>query len=67
VLDDGRRVTAQLVHAVIDEELKKIRADLGDEAFGQGKFPEARAVFESVATGEPVAEFLTLPAYDLLD
>jgi malate synthase len=66
-LGDGRRVTANLVHTVIDEELKKIRTDLGAETFDQGKFEEARAVFESVATGEPLMDFLTLPAYDLLD
>ena len=32
-----------------------------------GRFPEARTLFERVALAEDFPEFLTLPAYDLLD
>ncbi len=66
VLDDGRKVTTALFRQVLGEELDKIRADLGTEAFAQGKFPLAREVFEDVATREPLVDFLTLPAYDRL-
>ncbi len=41
-------------------------ADLGAEAFDQGRFDDARTIFEAVATREPLADFLTLPAYELL-
>jgi len=54
------------VRAIVDEELQKIRSDLGAETFDQGRFDDARTIFESVATSEPLADFLTLPAYDLL-
>ncbi len=66
VFDDGRRITVALVRAIVDEELQKIRADLGAEAFDQGRFDDARTIFEAVATREPLADFLTLPAYELL-
>jgi malate synthase len=66
VLDDGRKVTAELFRRVLGEELDKIRADVGPAAFDQGRFPLARQVFDDVATREPFVEFLTLPAYDHL-
>jgi malate synthase len=66
VLDDGCKVTAELFRRVLTEELDKIRADVGPEAFDRGKFPLARQVFDDVATSEPFIEFLTLPAYDHL-
>jgi len=64
--DDGRRITVALVRAIVNQELQKIRTDLGAETFDQGRFDEACTVFETVATSEPLADFLTLPAYDLL-
>jgi malate synthase len=66
VLEDGRKVTAELFRQVVDEELAKIRADLGAGAFGRGQFDLAREVFIVVATREPLVEFLTLPAYEHL-
>ena len=53
------RFTKDEVQAVIDEET----AELGDG----GRFPEARALFEQVALADDFPEFLTLPAYELLD
>lgn len=66
VLEDGRKVTSALFRKVLAEDLDKIRADLGAEAFAEGKFPRAREVFEDVATREPLVDFLTLPADDCL-
>jgi len=65
-LADGRRVTPELVRAVVEEELAGIRALVGDDAFERGRFKEARDVFERVALGDFV-DFLTLPAYDILE
>jgi malate synthase len=66
VLQDGRKVTRELYIAVLDEELEKIRADIGAEEYARGKFDLARRVFSEVATREPLVEFLTLPAYEHL-
>jgi len=54
------------VRGVVNQELKNIRADLGAATFDQGKFDEACTIFETVATCEPLVDFLTLPAYDQL-
>src|SRR5947207_3417644 len=53
--------------AVIDEELESLRETFGDEVFGKSRADEAREVFEHVALGEELVEFLTLPAYDYLE
>jgi malate synthase len=38
-----------------------------DEMYDESCAPEAREIFEQVALGEELAEFLTLPAYDYLE
>lgn len=66
VLDDGRKVTAGMVKALVAEELPKVKVYLGDTAWAAGRYPEAAAMFEQMCTGD-YNEFLTLPAYELID
>ncbi|MEA2631622.1 MAG: malate synthase, partial [Chloroflexota bacterium] len=66
ILEDGRKVTAELFREIMDEELEKIRSDVGPEAYDRGRYAQARSIFDAVATREPLAEFLTLPAYEHL-
>ena len=65
-LDDGRVVTLALVKPMIDEELARVKREVGAGRFARGRFPEARALFEQVATSGALVDFLTLPAYDTL-
>jgi malate synthase len=67
VLEDGRRVTPELVRALIDDEMRKIEAETGSERFRAGRFEEARALFERISTAATLETFLTLPAYEALD
>jgi malate synthase len=66
-LSSGETVDAGLVRRVLDEELARLRAAAGEQAFDAGRFKEAREVFEQVALADEFVDFLTLPAYDLLD
>jgi malate synthase len=61
------KFTREHVREVLDEEMARIRADVGDEVWEKGRPDETRAVFERVALGEDFPEFLTLPAYEYLD
>jgi malate synthase len=61
-LDDGRVITPELVKQITDEELARLPA----EEPGR-RFIEARQVFEQVALADDFVEFLTLPAYELID
>ncbi len=65
-LDDGRTVTRPLVEQLIAEEFVRVREEVGPERFAGGRFEEARALFEQVATSDELQEFLTLPAYEIL-
>ena len=40
-LDDGRPVTAERFRAVLDEEMARMRAEVGAERFDAGRFAEA--------------------------
>jgi malate synthase len=66
VLEDGRKVTAELFRRVLAEELDKIRADVGPDVFARGKYALAREIFDDVSTRDDFVEFLTLPAYEYL-
>ena len=59
VLDDGRKVTAELVRTLVPEELAKIKAG----GF-VGKFDRAAEIFTQMSTQDAFAEFLTLPLYE---
>ncbi|NQY98491.1 MAG: malate synthase A [Henriciella sp.] len=59
--------TAAAFDALLNDELGKIKANLGDNAYADGRYPEATEVFVSTATGDTLADFLTLPAYDVLN
>jgi malate synthase len=63
---DGERVTRDRVRAVLDEEMARIRADVGDEVWETGRPDDTRGVFERVALDDDFPEFLTLIAYDKL-
>jgi malate synthase len=66
-LVEGERVTRALVGRIVDEELDKIRAAVGAEAYARGHYGAARELLDAVALGEPFVEFLTLPASERLD
>ncbi len=66
-LDDGRTVTSELVREVIDEEMAKIREQVGEETWQAGRPQQTREIFERVALSPELIEFLTLPAYEYLE
>jgi malate synthase len=61
------KVSRDRVREVLGEEMEKIRAEVGDEVWEQGRPEDTKRVFEQVALGEDFPDFLTLPAYELLD
>ena len=55
------------VRKVLDEEMEKIRAEVGEETWEKGRPDETREIFERVSLGDEFPDFLTLPAYEYLD
>jgi malate synthase len=68
-LAEGPRVTPELVRRFATLELERIRGEIADDEWFEthGRPRESRALFERVALGEQLEEFLTLPAYEQLD
>jgi len=59
ILDDGRKITIELVRSMIAEELEKIKA-----TGVAGKFDRAADIFEKMVVDNQFVEFLTLPLYE---
>jgi malate synthase len=58
-LDTGETVTEELIRRIIDEEV----AGIGE----LDRLDDARRLFEQVALADEFPDFLTLPAYELID
>lgn len=63
ILNDGRKVTAELYHDIVKEELEKIKSLVGEEKFSKGKYEKATELFNELSTDSNFREFLTLTAY----
>jgi malate synthase len=65
--EGGTPLARQRVIEIVDRELAKIRSNLGPDLSAEARLDEARRLFENVALSDPFVEFLTLPAYALID
>lgn len=61
VLEDGRKVTAEMVRELIPQELAKVKEVVGGDT---SSYDRAAQIFEEMSTSESFAEFLTLPLYE---
>jgi malate synthase len=65
VLEDGRKITRELVRKLLPEELARVRTLLGEQAWQSGRYEEAAGLFDQLI-GDDYVEFLTLPGYERL-
>ncbi|MDN8003207.1 malate synthase A [Burkholderia multivorans] len=61
VLDNGRKVTAELVREFAKAELENVKRSVGGNT---QPYERAAAIFEQMSTSEGFTEFLTLPLYE---
>ena len=59
-------LTTRLYERLFNEEVAKLKEELG-ENYDVGRFPEAAQVFTETATAQVLPDFLTLPAYEILE
>jgi malate synthase len=62
ILEDGRKVTLDLVRQMTKEELSRIQRERGEQRFKNGYFPQATKVFDELVSNPQLDEFLTLKA-----
>ena len=65
VLDDGRVVDDELFRAILAEELEKIHGQYPENL--HSFFDRAAVLFDDISTSDDFVDFLTLPAYDMID
>jgi malate synthase len=51
----------------MDDEMKRVRESVGPQVYDAGRFSEAVKLFADMSLAKEFEEFLTLPAYRLLD
>jgi malate synthase len=66
ILQDGRKVTIELFHHIMNEGLANLQNAIGEEQFGKRRFAIAAQILDEVITDDRFVEFLTLPAYRYL-
>ena len=66
-LDDGRKVTAEMVKAMIPEELAKVKAVVTTNGEKTETYDQAAGIFEKMALADEYPEFLTLPLYEAME
>jgi len=66
VLEDGRKVSRELVRKLLPEELARVRALLGAEGWAAGRYDDAAKLFDGLVSGDDYVEFLTLAGYESL-
>ena len=65
-LDDGRVVSPDLFRSIFADEMEEVRKSVG-AAYETGRFGEATQLFCEMSLSPQFEEFLTLPAYRLLE
>jgi malate synthase len=66
-LADSTIITRELVVSLVDSEMARIASEVGASRVRDGRFADARALFLRTATAATIEEFLTLPAYPMLE
>lgn len=63
---EGHPIIEELLASWADQELDKIRAELGEAAFAAAPYLQAKELVLKLTFDKNYAEFLTLPAYETL-
>jgi malate synthase len=60
----GEQIDDALIRRLMDEEMTKIEALVGEVRFAAGHYGDASAMFLDMVTADEFEDFLTLPAYE---
>ncbi len=65
-LESGQKVTPELFETCLKEEMARVKGEIGEGAYANGRFAEAIELFRSMSTAKVLSSFLTLSAYRLI-
>jgi malate synthase len=63
----GREVETGLYNELLDKEMIRMENELGAEKFSKSHFKQAARLFTEMSKARQFSDFLTLPAYELID
>ena len=67
VLDDGRKVTLDMVRLMMPGVFSGIVAGVKEHRFIPGNYEQATVIFEQLIAKEPIVEFLTNYCYEVME
>ena len=67
ILNDGRKITPEMVRALIDEELPKVKATVTAQGESTATYEQAANIFAEMSLSADYPEFLTLPLYEAME
>ncbi len=67
VLEDGRKVTLEMVRAMIPAALDIINAGVREQRFIAGNYKQGAEVFDQLISADPMPDFLTNHCYAVMD
>jgi malate synthase len=65
-LEDGIIATPKLFERALEEEMERVKQEIGETDYAKGRFPEAIKLFRDISLAPEFVEFLTIPAYRLI-
>ncbi len=65
-LENGITVTPRFFEQALTEEMERVKAEIGAQAYAEGRFPEAIDLFRKLSLAPDFVDFLTIPAYKLI-
>jgi malate synthase len=65
-LDSSIIATPKFFARALHEEMERVKEEVGADAYAQGRFAEAIALFRDISLAPEFVEFLTIPAYRLI-
>ena len=65
-LDGGIEVTPKFFERALEEEMERVKDEVGADAYADGRFAEAIELFRDISLAPRFVAFLTIPAYRLI-
>ena len=62
-LEGGQKVTRAFFDTALVAEMKRVKEEVGADAYANGRFKEAIGIFKAMSTSKGFETFLTIPAY----
>jgi malate synthase len=65
-LENAVKVDDDFFERALEEEMDRVKREVGQRAYASGRFPQAIELFRKLSLAEKFEEFLTIPAYRLI-